>query len=221
MSITRSFLLALSLARLLEKERGGRHVLEGYFPDRHARSLHVRVEEATGSLILVTAGPGESVEAAAALPLAQAEALLDLAAGGLAYQRIDLDLGTGTAAVRRIMAPGVLDLITVSFDFEEEARAFEPPAWFGPEGTADPSYRGRSLAIAGLPRVPEVELTDAALHSLLEALEDGSTSSQVPVEPSVAMAPPPARDPEKAAEDLDIEDSIIRELAHSLRPKHR
>ena len=220
MSITRSFLLALSLARLLEQERGGRHVLEGYFPDRHARSLHVRVEEGIGSLILVTAGPGESVEAAAALPLAQAEALLDLAAGGLAYQRIDLDLGTGTAAVRRIMAPGVLDLITVSFAFEEEARAFEPPAWFGPEVTADHTYRGRSLAIAGLPRVPEVEFTDAALHSLLDALEDGLASSWLPAEASAAAAAPPATDTDDA-EDLGTEDSVIRELARSLRPKNR
>ncbi|GEO15348.1 hypothetical protein [Microvirga aerophila] len=106
MSITRRFLLAPSLARLLEQERGGRHILEGYFPDRHGRSLHVRVEEGIGSLILVAAGPGESVEAAAAVPLAQAEALLDLAASGLAYQRIDLDLGTRTASISRIMAPG-------------------------------------------------------------------------------------------------------------------
>jgi hypothetical protein len=82
MSITRRFLLAPSLARLLEQERGGRHVIEGYFPDRHGRSLHVRVEEGTGSLILVTASPGGPLEVAAALPLAQAEALLDLAAGG-------------------------------------------------------------------------------------------------------------------------------------------
>jgi hypothetical protein len=53
MSITRRFLLAPSLARLLEQEREGRHVIEGYFPDRHGRSLHVRVEEGSGSLILV------------------------------------------------------------------------------------------------------------------------------------------------------------------------
>jgi CYTH domain-containing protein len=219
MSITRSFLLASSLARLLEQERGGRAILEGYFPNRHGRSLHVRVEEGTGSLILVTAGPGEPVEVAAALPLAQAEALLDLAAGGLAYRRADLGLGTGTAAVSRIMAPGVLDLVSVGFEHEEQARGFEPPAWFGPEVTADPSYRGRSLALAGLPRVPEVKLTDAALHGLLDTLEGGSTSSRVPAEASAA-APPPATDTDDA-EDLGTEDSVIRELARSLRPKHR
>src|SRR5918993_3955207 len=182
MSITRRFLFASSLARLLEKERGSRHVTEGYFPDRHGRSLHVRAEEGSGDLILVTAGPGEPVEVAAGLPLAQAEALLDMAASGLAYRRIDLDLGSGIASLGRVMAPGVLDLITVTFEHEEQARAFQPPAWFGPEVTADPSYRNRSLALAGLPDGPEVELTDAALNSLLDTLESGLASSQVPAE---------------------------------------
>jgi hypothetical protein len=64
----------------------------------------VQVEEGAGSLILVTAGPGEPVEVAAGLPLAQAEALLDLAAGGLAHRCIGLDLGARTASLSRIMA---------------------------------------------------------------------------------------------------------------------
>ena len=34
MPITRCFLLASSLARLIEKERGGHRVTEGYFPDQ-------------------------------------------------------------------------------------------------------------------------------------------------------------------------------------------
>jgi CYTH domain-containing protein len=218
MSITRRFLLAPSLARLLEQEREGRHVIEGYFPDRHGRSLHVRVEEGSGSLILVTPDPGEPVEVAAALPLAQAEALLDLAAGGLAYRRIDLDLGTRTASVRRVMAPGVLDLIAVEFE-EEQAQAFQPPAWFGPEVTADPGYRSRSQATTGLPDGHEVELTDEALNSLLDELE--GHSAQLLVEPSGVMARSAAREPEEETEeDPSIEDSVIRELERSLRPKH-
>jgi CYTH domain-containing protein len=221
MSITRRFLLAPSLARLLEQERGGRQVLEGYFPDQQGRSLHVRVEEGTGSLILSNAGPGEPVEVAAALPLAQAEALLDLAAGGLAYRRIDLDRGAGIASLRRVMAPGVLDLVAVRFEHEEQARGFEPPAWFGVEVTADVSYRSRSLALAWLPRVPEVELTDGALNSLLDTLEGGSTSSQVPAEASTPADPSPVMDREKDEQDLGIGDSVIRELARSLRPKNR
>jgi CYTH domain-containing protein len=221
MSITRRFLLAPSLARLLEKERGGRRVTEGYFPDRHDRNTYVRVEEGRGTLILVTHGTREGVEVPADIPLIQAEALVDLAAGGIDYRRVDLGLGTGTASVSRIMAPGELDLIAVGFEQEEQARAFQPPAWFGPEVTADPSYRSRSLAIAGLPSVPEVELTDGALDSLLDTLENGSPSSQLLVEPSAHVIPPLPTNGEEDAEDLDIEDSVIRELAHSLRPKQR
>jgi hypothetical protein len=114
----------------------------------------------------------------------------------------------------------VLDLIAVGFEHEEQARAFEPPAWFGPEVTADPSYRSRSLALAGLPAAAEVELTDSGLNSLLDALESGLASSRVPAEAAAAAAAPPATDTDDA-EDLGIEDSVIRELARSSRPKHR
>jgi CYTH domain-containing protein len=221
MNSTRSFLLAPSLARLLEKERGGYRVSEGYFPDRHDRNIYVRVEEEAASLVLVTREHGEPVAMPADLPRVHAEVLLSLTAGSVEYRRIDLPVDAYSAHISRIMAPGLLDLIVVEFTREEQARAFEPPTWFGPEVTADPSYQNRSLAIAGLPGVPEVELTDRALDSLLDALEHGSTSSRLPIEPSVAVAPPPNTDAVEDTEDLGIEDSVIRELARSLRPKHR
>jgi CYTH domain-containing protein len=221
-----SFSRTLGVHRLVEQIARLDHEVAQRFSGRFGRgtdrgdvtlSLHVRVEEGTGSLILVTAGPSEP---GAALLLAQAEALLDPAAGGLAYRRIDLSLGTGTAAVRRVMTPGMLGLITVRFEHEEQTRAFQPPAWFGPEVTVDPSYHSRSLALAGLPCVPEVELTDGALNSLLDRLED--RSAQRLIEPSAAEAPPPpARDLEEGAEDLGIEDSVIRELEWSPRPELR
>ncbi|GEO18927.1 hypothetical protein [Microvirga aerophila] len=221
MSIARRYLLAPSLARLLEQERGGHRVTEGYFPDHHDRNTYVRMEEGRATLILVTHGVREGVEVPADLSLAQAEALLDFAAGRIEYQRIDLSIGPQAATVSRIMAPGSLDLIAVAFEHEEHAREFQPLPWFGAEVTADPTYQNRSLAIAGLPGVPEVELTDAALDSLLDVLEHGSASSQLPAEPSAAVALTPARDPEEEAGDLGIEDSVIRELARSLSPKHR
>jgi CYTH domain-containing protein len=39
----------------------------------------------------------------------------------------------------------------VEFASEEEAAAFRPPGWFGPEVTDDPRYRNRSLAEADRP----------------------------------------------------------------------
>jgi hypothetical protein len=127
MSITRRFLLAPSLARLIEKERGGHHVNEGYFPDGSDRSISVRIEQNMGTLVLTTHGPHEPMGAPVELPRAHAEALLALAAGGVDYQRIDLNVATHEAYVSRLTAPGVLDLIAIDFEREEQARGFEPP----------------------------------------------------------------------------------------------
>ncbi|GEO16152.1 hypothetical protein MAE02_38480 [Microvirga aerophila] len=65
-----------------------------------------------------------------------------------------------------------------------------------------------------------MELTDGALNSLLDTLEGGLASSWVPAEASAAAAAPPATDTDDA-EDLGTEDSVIWELAQSLRPKNR
>jgi len=52
MSTHRYFLIAPSLARLIQKERGGERVLEGYFPDQPQRRTFVRIEETGSSLVL-------------------------------------------------------------------------------------------------------------------------------------------------------------------------
>ena len=76
MGIIRRFLLAPSLARLIEKERAGHHVTEGYFADQPRGSTCVRLEEGIGSLILVRHGSGEQVEEPTDLPRSQAEAMI-------------------------------------------------------------------------------------------------------------------------------------------------
>ena len=171
MRITRRFQLAPSLARLIEKERGGHHVTEGYFPDQPRGSTCVRLEEGIGSLMLVRHGSGERVEEVTDLPQGHAEALLDLAQGCVAYRRIPLSLGPRGVQVFRFTAPELLDLVWVEFERDEHARGFRPLGWFGREVTTDPSYQNRSLALVGFPQEPEVELTDMALKSLMDTLE--------------------------------------------------
>jgi CYTH domain-containing protein len=171
MRITRRFLLAPSLARLIEKERVGHHVTEGYFPDQPRGSTCVRLEEGIGSLILVRHGSGERVKEVTDLPQGHAEALLDLAPGGVAYWRIPLSLGPRGVQVCRFTAPELLDLALIEFEREEHARGFRPLGWFGREVTTDPSYQNRSLALVSFPQEPEVELTDGALNSLMDTLE--------------------------------------------------
>jgi hypothetical protein len=52
MTILRQFIIAPSLARLIQKERTGERVLEGYFPDQLQRRTYVQVKETRSSLIL-------------------------------------------------------------------------------------------------------------------------------------------------------------------------
>jgi CYTH domain-containing protein len=225
MSITRRFLLAPSLARLIEKERGGHRVAEGYFPEQGERSIFVRLNEKAGSLVLVTDGPSEPMEHVQ-LPRSQAQFLVDATAGQVDYLRIELRIGTHAAWISRFIAPGPLDLISVAFEQEEQARDFQPLPWFGPEVTAEARYRNRSIAIAELPETPEVELTDLALNSLLDSLENPSSSrrsrDRALIVPQLSRAEPSSvAGPEKNEEDLRIEDSVIRELASALRPQRR
>src|SRR5918995_6992073 len=131
MRITRRFLLAPSLARLIEKERGGQDVVEGYFPDQPRGSTCVRLEEGVGSLILVRHGSGNRAEEVTDLPQGHAEALLDLARGGVAYRRIPLSLGPRGVHVLRFAAPELLDFVSVEFERDELARGFQPLGWFG------------------------------------------------------------------------------------------
>jgi len=171
MRVTRCFLLAPSLARLIEKERGGHSITEGYFPDQPRGSTYLRVEEGIGSLILVRHRSGGRVEEVTDLPRGHAEALLDLAQGSIGYRHIPLSLGLRGMHVRRYTEPELLDLILVEFEREEHARAFQPLRWFGREVTASSAYDNRSLAVVGFPQEPEVELTDTALDSLMDTLE--------------------------------------------------
>jgi CYTH domain-containing protein len=225
MNTARVFLLAPALARLIEKERGGHHIRQGYFPDRPDRGIHVQVEGETGQLILVAHQPTGPVEQATDIPRSQAEALLELVAGRVEYLRVSLPIGPQPVTLRRFVTPGPLDLITVIGEPSKQIRTFQPPAWFGPEVTGDPAYQARAMALAGLPAAPEVEVTDAALHSLLDTL-DGRSGAH---EPQAAAPQPVAStksaeaeaetDDEQDLNDLEIEDSVIRELARSLSPR--
>ncbi|MPR06257.1 hypothetical protein [Microvirga tunisiensis] len=225
MSTTRVFLLASALARLIERERGGHLVRQGFFPDRPGRSAHVQLAGDTGHLILVSHHAAGPLEEPAEISRAQAEALLDLTAGRTEYLSIPIDTGSHSATIQRFVAPASLDLISVAFKHEKAARKFQPPVWFGPEVTSDLGYGTRAIALAGPPSTPEVEVTDAALNSLLDAL--GNRAGEPQPQPTwVAPEPETSEtvldpDAERELDGLKIEDSVIRELARSLQPQGR
>lgn len=180
MSVIRRFLLASSLARLIEREKGGQCIREGYFPEQSGRSTYVHLEGETGRLVLVNNELGRPVEECTELSRAHAEALLNATLGKIDYLRIDLSVGTHDVSIRRLIIPDPLDLIVVEFGQEEQAQNFWPLPWFGPEITAEPGYHNRSMALAGLPSVPDIEFTGAVVDSLLDTLEHRFSSWQVP-----------------------------------------
>src|SRR4028119_1896204 len=94
MTMLRQFLIAPSLARLIQRERGGERVVEGYFPDRPHHSIFVRVEEDRSSLILSPQGIEGSSEERTDIPLSQAQALRAVAPGQVGYVRTSLSLGS-------------------------------------------------------------------------------------------------------------------------------
>jgi CYTH domain-containing protein len=214
MSTTRVFLLASSLARMIEREREGDLVRQGFFPERTGRSTHVQVAGETGHLILVSHHAAGPLEEPAEISRSQAEALLDLTAGRTEYLSIPIDMGSHSATIQRFVTPASLDLISIAFRQDKIARKFQLPVWFGPEVTSEPTYQVRSLALTGLPSAPEVEITNEALHSLLDALGDRAGEPQ-PQPTGVTRAPETpeaALDPEAEREldGLNIEDSVIR-----------
>jgi len=205
MVTSRRYLIASSLARLIRKERGGNRVTEGHFPNQADRSSFVVVEGDKGSLVLVHTGSGGSVEERTEVPRAHAEALLDVTPGKLDYLLTHLTIGTRDIQIVRFVTPGPLDLISVMFESEEEARDFRPLSWFGPDVTAEAAYQNRSIALEGVPQAPDVPISNGALNSLLDALENRYVAprnyaphapARNPVEPGAGQrSAPPAPQP--------------------------
>ena len=172
MVTSRRYLIASSLARLIRKERGGNRVTEGHFPNQADRSSFVVVEGDKGSLVLLHTGPSGPIEERTEVPRAHAEALLDVTPGKLDYLLTHLTVGTRDIQIVRFVTPGPLDLISVPFESEEEARDFRPLSWFGPDVTTEVAYQNRSIALEGAPQAPDVPMSNAALNSLLDTLEN-------------------------------------------------
>jgi CYTH domain-containing protein len=227
-STHRLFLLAPALARLIQRERGSERVQEGYFPDQPRRSAYVQVEETRSSLILEPDYP-EGAEERADLPVAHGQALRGVAQGQVEYVRTHLAIGPRDIELRHFMVPGPLDLVAVPAA-PEETEDLPPLPWFGREVTTEPAYQHRHLALRGQPDTLELELTNAALHSLLDLLENRGTTwpgtGEQPATPADEDAQPskaPVRvasiDTDEETGDLDIEDAVLRELARSLKPR--
>lgn len=172
MPVERRFLIASSFARLVQRESPGlSRIVEGHFPAHPDRTQFVRVERERATLILQTRDEaGALAEEQAEVPRTHAEALIDVAAGTVAFDRIPVSLGGERRGLldRFILPNGINILTTVT---ESEADGFEVPDWFGPEVTAQPEFERGSLALQGAPHFEEIAVTNAGLEALLDTLE--------------------------------------------------
>jgi CYTH domain-containing protein len=226
MTIRRRFLLAPSLARLIQRERPSLRQVEGFFPEQRDRSSWVHLEESRALLILRTATPSGDVEEQTEVPVAHGQALLDVCAGAIDYSRTALPVGHHTVFIDQFFQPRGLHLVSVEFDRDEEARGFDPLPWFGPEVTGDRRYSNQALALHDFGTVPEDDLSNAALESLLDTLENRFTSRErIPVSRPTARQVPattaqvnaPAQEQGTKVNLQDIEAAMMREMETALQ----
>jgi CYTH domain-containing protein len=173
MTVVRRFLVASSLARLISRERGSRSIIEGYFAAQHGRVSCVVQDGERSQLVLGSEPTGSAlIEERTDIPPAHAEALLAVCAGQLTLERSALAIDGGAEVlIERIIEPGPLNTVTVEFLNEDEAEAFTPPAWFGPEITTDPSFGRQVISLNRMPDVGEVPLSNGIVEDVLDILE--------------------------------------------------
>lgn len=169
----RRFALAPSLLRLIRRERPGIRIVEGHFPDQSDRRSHVRLEGERCELVLESVRDGVVTgEERTEVSRAQGEVLLDVCAGKVSYERMRLDTGEGPiVVVDRYLSPLVAGLVRIVFETTEEANAFVPPPWCGPEIAAQDPIEPRALALGARPKTFEGPIGDGALDALLDLLD--------------------------------------------------
>ena len=182
MTVVRRFLMASSLARLISRERGSRPIIEGYFAAQQGRVSYVFQDGERSQLVLGSEPTGSAlVEERTDIPPAHAEALLAVCAGRLTLERSALGIDGGAEVlIERIIEPGPLNTVTVEFHNEEEAEAFTPPAWFGPEITTEPSFVRQVISFDQMPDVGEVPLSNGIVEAVLDVLEGRADDQLVP-----------------------------------------
>lgn len=176
MAVERRFLIVSSIARLIQREsHASTRIVEGHFPPRPERLQLVRVEREHAVLVLGQRQPdGRVAEEQAEIPGAHAEALIDVAAGTVAFDRVDIELPSGTQGqLDRFLLPRGIDVLTSTM---EEGADDDLPDWLGLEVTGRPEYEYGSLTISGLPAPEEIRISNRGLEELLDLLGSRSPS---------------------------------------------
>ena len=170
MPVSRRFLIAPPLARLVHKEFAPARLTEGHFAPHAERHTHVRLDSRQASLVLTTLGAHpETAEEITHLPSVHAEALLNVCPGTLVIERSAVPLGTMHAFVDRFILPGPMDLVPVDFATSVEAKKVPASRLVRPGRSADDSFSNQEIALSGLPPVQDAGVSNIAgkLSSML------------------------------------------------------
>ena len=202
--ITRRFLVAPALARLICHHGGSSPVIEGFFEQRSGRNVLLRVDGRAAHLVLATSRPsGDPDEAETAIPLEHATVLLASCPGKISFEQSNLVLDDGQEALLRCFKGlNAFATASVSFPDGDTAARFVMPVWFGSEVTDDGAYANHALALDGIPRLGEVSISDSALNAVLDLIEKQPKAARAQaVAPSESA---PAASPELSEETLSV-----------------
>lgn len=212
----RHFLIAPAFARLIRKERGlASRIVEGYLVSKPNRDQFVSIEPDHSYLVLSTAADGWRTEERTEVPRSQAEALLEICAGKVGYERTRLSLPGGRQGfLDHFIAPGAIDLLRIAFAEGEEPGAYTAPDWAGVEVTGEVAYATGPLAVTGLPERQDASLSNAALEGLLDYIESGAKAGRPDAATNGAGAPDRAiSGPQRKSNQLD---TVLASVAEAL-----
>jgi len=179
MEIIRKFRVSHALARLLHKFGSPARIVEGYFATEPGSQSFVHLDGDQCDLVLVHQGSQVPLEEKTRVPVKQGEILLDVCAGRVELERVNFPLNGRRVSLDRVFQPGLLDFAWIAFERQEEADKFDPPVWFGPEVSDNAAFGYHDIAFGGVPVGDEVELSNAALNSILDELERSARSADV------------------------------------------
>lgn len=131
----------------------GQHLRQGYLAVDGDVTVRLRITDAA-AMLTVKAGAGMArTEVEVELDQADADSLWAHTDGRIDKERCRLSLDGGLVAEIDRYHGDLNGLITVEVEFasEEEAAAFEAPAWFGREVTGDHRWSNASLSRHGRP----------------------------------------------------------------------
>ena len=167
MSVTRRFLIAPSLARLIRRSLGATRLTEAHMATGPARHVHVHVEPDAAHLVLSSATGTEWVP----LSPTQAENLVEASAGRVTYDRTEINIDGALVRIDSFVAPGPLDVAEIELADEAAADLFVPPIWLGHEITREKNCDNRSIALHSLSLAVEMPISDAIVEAVLDLVD--------------------------------------------------